>query len=67
MGKWKAMRPAPGKALELYDLSKDVGEQKNVAAANPTVIIKLENLLRTARTKSLHWPIVMPKKEKAQR
>jgi len=59
MGKWKAVRPAPGKALELYDLKADPGEQKNVAAQNPDVIIKLENFLRTTRTKSQHWPIKM--------
>ena len=61
MGKWKAGRRAPGKALELYDLKADPAEQKNLAAQNPDVVIKLENHLRTVRTKSNHWPILMAK------
>ena len=61
MGKWKAVRRAPGKALELYDLKADPAEQKNLAAQNPDVVIKLENHLRTVRTKSNHWPILMAK------
>ncbi len=67
MGSWKAVRPEPGKALELYDLKTDPAESKDVAAANPDVIVKLENFLLTARTKSEHWPITMPDKRSAQR
>ena len=57
MGDWKAIRPELGKALELYNLKTDIGETKNVAALNPDVVIKFENFLRTARTRSTHWPI----------
>ena len=57
MGNWKAIRPELGKALELYNLKTDIGESKNVAAQNPDVVIKFENFLRTARTRSTHWPI----------
>ena len=60
MGDWKAVRPELGKALELYDLKTDIGEAKNVAAQNPDVVIKFENFLRTARTRSTHWPITKP-------
>ena len=64
-GNWKVIRPAPGKALELYDLSRDPGETQNVAARNPEVIRGFETFLRTARTRSLHWPITMPGQKSA--
>ncbi|MBL69922.1 MAG: N-acetylgalactosamine-6-sulfatase [Verrucomicrobiales bacterium] len=57
MGDWKVVRPALGDRLELYNLKTDIGETKNVAAQHPDVIIKFENFLRTARTRSTHWPL----------
>ena len=48
---WKAVRPSPGKALELYDLSRDPAETTNVAVQNPKVIQEFETYLRTARTR----------------
>ena len=51
MGKWKAVRPTPGAALELYDLSKDPAESKNLAQAEKAVMAKIENYLKTARSK----------------
>jgi len=56
MDDWKAVRPAPSKPLELYDLKSDIGEQHNVAAEQPDVVAKLEACLKTARTPSPHWP-----------
>ncbi len=56
-GDWKAVRPAPGRPLELYDLASDIGETKNVAAAHPDVIARIETYLRTARTDSEFWPL----------
>ena len=49
-GKWKAIREKPGAPLELYDLSTDVGEKNNVAPANPAVVKRIEEYLKTART-----------------
>ena len=34
-GDWKAVRHAPGKALELYNLKNDLEEEEDVAASNP--------------------------------
>ena len=62
MGDWKAVRDKQGGPLELYDLSKDIGEDNNVAAANPEVIQRIEKLLAGARTDSPNWPIKPAKK-----
>ena len=62
MGDWKGIRPAPGKALEIYNLKEDSGESRNVAAANPEIVVQFEEYLRTARTASANWPILVEKK-----
>ncbi len=62
-GNWKAIRLAPGKPLELYDVVKDPGESKNVAADHPQVVEKIEAYLKTARTESKDFPIREPKKK----
>lgn len=56
MERWKAVRLKPGTPLELYDLDADPGEQREVAAANPDVVAKIEEYLKTARTPSDRWP-----------
>jgi len=55
-GKWKAIRTKWNKALELYDLNKDVSETTDVANENPKVIETIEHYLKTARTESENWP-----------
>lgn len=56
-GKWKAVRLTRTSPLELYDLKQDVSEKHNIADANPAVIAKIEDYLRTARTSSAEYPI----------
>jgi arylsulfatase A-like enzyme len=56
-GDWKAIRMAPGKPLELYDLSKDESESNNIAESHPEIIAKMEAVLETARTPSENWPV----------
>jgi arylsulfatase A-like enzyme len=59
---FKAIRKAPGRGLELYDLDSDMGETHNVADQHPNVISKIETYLKTARTDSPNWPIERTKK-----
>ena len=56
MGRWKAVRLKPGDPLELYDLESDVREERDVAGANPAIVARIEEYLKTARTESPHWP-----------
>ena len=56
MGRWKAVRLKTAEPLELYDLERDPREERNVAAANPDVIARIEAYLGTARTESERWP-----------
>jgi len=49
-GDWKAVRPRPGAALELYNLRNDISETANVAAENPEIASKLDAYIATAHT-----------------
>jgi arylsulfatase A-like enzyme len=57
MGSWKAVRSKKDTPLELYDLSGDPGEQRDVAASHRDVVAGIEKYLKTARTESARWPI----------
>jgi arylsulfatase A-like enzyme len=61
-GNWKALRLKRGDPLELYDVSKDIGEEKNVASQHADVVKKIEDYLKTSRTESETWPLKAGKK-----
>lgn len=56
MGNWKAVKynvlENPDADMELYDLSKDVGEENNVATEYPNIIKEMKQILNEARTPS---------------
>ncbi|MCM4164448.1 arylsulfatase [Arenibacter sp. A80] len=56
MGDWKAVKynvlENPDARIELYDLSKDIGEENNVATYFPKVVAEMESILEKARTPS---------------
>ncbi len=56
-GKWKAVRFSRTGPIELYDLNTDISEKHNVADANPSVVSRIEEYLRTARTNSPEYPL----------
>lgn len=60
MGDWKGVRLSLSKPLELYNLKTNLGETNNVAVAHPDVIAKIEAYLKTARTDSPKWPLMLP-------
>ena len=57
MGEWKAVRLKKDAPLELYNLTSDPAEQRDVAAANPKIVAQIESYLKTARTESARWPV----------
>jgi arylsulfatase A-like enzyme len=54
--KWKAVKyevlEKPEAPLELYDLSTDIGEEKNLAAQFPEVAAEMQRIMEQARTPS---------------
>ncbi|MGJ8650237.1 MAG: arylsulfatase [Opitutaceae bacterium] len=56
MGKWKGVRynvfKQPNRPMELYDLSKDPGEQKNLSRMHPEVVQQIATIMEQARTPS---------------
>ncbi len=55
-GRWKAIRkPMFTGNMALYDLSKDLGEQKNLAAQHPEVIARMKRHFDEAHVPSPLW------------
>lgn len=61
IGDWKAVRKGLNKPIEIYDLTKDIGEKTNLAAEHPQLVQKFDDYLTSARTESDIWK-VKPKK-----
>ncbi len=47
LGDWKAVRHSPEAAVELYDLRADIAESRDVAAASPDVVARVERVFAT--------------------
>lgn len=52
-GDWRAVRPKPNQDWELYDLSRDPSESKDLAEAQPEILTRLTNLAVQA-----HEPVI---------
>ena len=62
-GRWKGIRTGTTNAeIELYDLKRDVGETRDIAAKNPKLVARVGKYLTTARSDSPDWPIKPPPK-----
>jgi len=61
MGNWKGIRQNvaknPNGPIELYYLKNDIGEQHNVAKQHPQIVARIEDIMKSARTPSEHWPL----------
>lgn len=62
MGKWKGVRlnvkNDSNSPIELYDLSKDIGEEKNIASKYPEVVRKINLAMRESRFESVVFPFI---------
>lgn len=57
IGDYKAVRLAPSKPVELYDLKSDIGEEKNLADKHPRIVAKVKEILSNVRTDKDIWPL----------
>ena len=67
MGDWKAVRFGSRGPLELYNLNDDIAEKNNAAAAQPALVRKIEQFLKTARTDSPDFPVREPSEAVSRR
>jgi arylsulfatase A-like enzyme len=56
-GKWKAVRPGMDRDVELYDLSGDIGEQRNLASSQPAEVERAKQMMASLRTDSPLFPV----------
>jgi arylsulfatase A-like enzyme len=56
MGRWKGVRHGLTAPLELYDLSTDVGESRDVASAHQDIVKKMQEFLADCRVDSPDYP-----------
>ena len=59
---WKAVRPKWHAPLELYDLSRDIGERHNLAAERPELAARLAEMMERAHVDSPEWKASPPPK-----
>ena len=55
-GNWKAVRNGKASPVELYDLSRDLGEKRDVAKQHPDVVKQVLQILTDARSASEDYP-----------
>lgn len=56
LGKWKAVRLKRGGKIELYDVSVDPWESKNIAAQHPDVVAQMEQGMAREHVASPEYP-----------
>ena len=57
MGNWKAVRRAPSRPIELYNLRSDIGEDNNIANEHPDIVAKAKEFIDKSRTDADIWPL----------
>jgi arylsulfatase A-like enzyme len=57
MENWKGIRKGSESQIELYDVERDIGEERNVADEFPNVIKKIEKIMETAAVPSERYKV----------
>ena len=65
MGKFKGVKQKGDTAWELYDLTKDIGEENNIAAQHPDIVAKIKRWVKANRTPARRQ--IEPKKPNGKR
>jgi len=56
-GDWKAVLSKAGNPIEIYNLAKDPGESKDLAADNPELVKRAEAIFAEAHSPHPDWPL----------
>jgi arylsulfatase A-like enzyme len=54
-GDWKAVQQPMDSVVRLYDLSRDLGEERDVGAQHRDVVAKLKAMMKAAYTPHPNW------------
>jgi arylsulfatase A-like enzyme len=65
LGRWKAVRNAPGQPMEIYDLAADVGETTDLAKERPEIVARMEAVFKECHTEPV-GPVNPPRKAPVQ-
>jgi hypothetical protein len=65
-GQWKAVRNGIDKPIEIYDLTSDRAESKNLANARPDLVQKAQGIFHEAHRPDPHWPLDRQTEAQAQ-
>ena len=61
IGKYKGVRlnvaKKPNGPIELYDLSNDIGETKNIADTHPRIVKRIKRIMKNQRTPNKEFPV----------
>jgi len=57
MGDWKAVRLKPNQKIQLFDLSRDIGEQNDLAGQHPEIVAQMKEIFTNGRTASEVFPM----------
>ncbi|MHC4581929.1 MAG: arylsulfatase [Planctomycetota bacterium] len=57
MGDFKAIRMAPSRPVELYNLKTDIGEQNNIASRHPDIAARATEIIEKSREGADIWPL----------
>ena len=57
MGNWKGMRSGTLGRIELFDLSQDPGETKDLAGQHPDIVQQIGKIMDDSHTPNQFWPL----------
>lgn len=60
LGQWKGVRPKWHAPVELYDITTDSREERNVADSHPNVVQRIERLMVEQHVDDPNWPTPKP-------
>ena len=52
------VRKDPNSPIELYDLSKDIGEENNIALKHPEIVKEIELAMKESHLESSIFPFI---------